>query len=323
MTHLNIACFVPRHYDYLAATLIQGLIHLGHNCLGSENANYVHKISPRRMRDFLNQCDIVIVFSGSKNLGVLENIQTKAHRVYVDGSDFPYVKAPKIIFDYLFKREILRCVNTEAYPLQFGVKDHYIQKQTLNCKWLVSFVGAMTNYTRLSVQEYLRSQNAPDIFAGSTNERAYDGKSGYPLKTPDYSSIINNSLGSIDIPGLGWDCGRTWEVLGSGALLIQARSELLYCEELIENEHFIAFSNLKELAEIINEMRQKPQKYMEIRKVGYQNALRKHSSKARAEYFLNILKVGKPNSFLGTEQVSIGQTHNIIRKVKKLLSRNI
>ena len=320
MMQLNISCFVPSHYDYLATTLIQGLLSLGHNCLGLEDSNYVRKVSKKEMRIFARKCDIIIVFSGSEGHNVLIEVESLVTKVYVDGSDFPYVKAPKIAFDYFFKRELLRCVENKAYPLQFGVKNHYVQRQNFDFKWLVSFVGAMSNYTRLSVEKYLCSRAEPDIFVGGTNERAYDGKSGYPLKTPHYSDILNRSLASIDVPGLGWDCGRTWEILGSGALLIQVRSELLYCEKLTEDEHFIGFSNLEELAAILDEIRQRPQKYLEIRKAGYIHALRKHSSKARANYFLDIIEKNIPNSFVGTEELVRDIKGFSLKKVKKFLT---
>ncbi len=95
------------------------------------------------------------------------------------------------------------------YSLQFGVKDHYVKTQTFNYKWFVLFVGAVSNFARLSVQEFSRAQNAPNIFIEGTNERAYDGKSGHSLVSPLYSEIVNNRMASIDIPGLEWGCGRT------------------------------------------------------------------------------------------------------------------
>ncbi len=70
----------------------------------------------------------------------------------------------------------------------------------------------------------------------------------------------------------------------------------------------------------MSEIRTKPQKYIGIRKAGYQHTLKKHSSKAIAEYFLKIIEEYEENRFWGTEQVISGIGQWALTKVKHLFS---
>ena len=323
-SQFKIACLVPPHYDYLASTLIEGLISLGHQCIGIEDSNHVKKLSKSKLEHFLKDCDLIIVFQGDLvDCGLLDTT-SPAVKVFVDGSDLPSIsEMPNVTFNYVFKRELLDIISHNyspiMYPLQFGIENRYTQAQKTDFKWSISFVGSMSNFQRLTVQEYLNALRDPSIFAGGTGERAYNGSAGMPLPTPKYFDILNNSFASVDIPGLGWDCGRTWEILGSGALLIQFRSELIYSTQLIENKHFIGFSSLAELEQIILKIRNNFNHYKKIREDGYRFALEQHSSKARAMYFLEVLNTEVPSNTEGTRPLR----SNIIRHYRKKISQGL
>ena len=317
---LKIACFVPPHYDYLASTLVEGLMGLGHICAGLEEANYIEKLNKTKFKFFLKSCDLIIIFQGgSVNCKFLDGTGSTV-KVFVDGSDLPSIsEMPDVTFNYVFKRELLAVINLNhsqiMYPLQFGIETRYQKVQKTEFKWSISFVGSMSNFQRLAVQEYLKSLNDPSIFTGTTGERAYNGSAGLPLPTPKYFDLLNNSFASIDIPGLGWDCGRKREILGSGALLIQFRSELIYSTRLIENEHFIGFSSLDELNKIILNIRNDLSHYNKIRKDGYKFALKHHSSKARAIYFLDVIDNETPSNTKGTKQYRRKLFQNYRKKI--------
>ena len=322
LSKFEIACLVPPHYDYLASTLIEGLAGLGHRCAGLENSNHVERLSRSKFKHFLKKCNIIIVFQGNSVNCEFLDVSSPAVKVFVDGSDLPSMsEMPKITFDYVFKRELLKIIYNRKspilYPLQFGVENRYTQPQKTDFQWLASFVGSMSNFQRLAVHEYLNSLNDISIFTGSTGERAYNGSAGLPMSTPKYFGILNNSFASIDIPGLGWDCGRTWEILGSGALLLQFRSELIYSTKLIENEHFIGFSSLEELNEILAKIKNNFDHYNQVRKDGYRFSLTNHSSKARAVYFLDILNTQKSSYVKGTRRLQINLTQRYRNKISQ------
>ena len=326
LSKFKIACLVPPHYDYLASTLIEGLVGLGHRCIGLENSNHVEKLSKSEFKQFLKKCNIIIVFQGNSVNCKFLDVSSLAVKVFVDGSDLPSMsEMPKITFDYVFKRELLRLVYNKkspiVYPLQFGVENRYTQPQKTDFQWSASFIGSMSNFQRLAVHEYLKSLNDVSIFTGGTGERAYNGLAGFPLETPKYFEILNNSFASIDIPGLGWDCGRTWEILGSGALLVQLRSELIYSAKLVENEHFIAFSSLEELNNILSNIKNNSKHYDQVRKNGYRFSLTNHSSKARASYFLNILATEKSNYIQGTRPLPSSVVKGYSKKISQVKAR--
>lgn len=106
-----------------------------------------------------------------------------------------------------------------------------------------------------------------------------------------YLNQINNSRASVSIPGGGFDTLRFWEILAQGSLLISKRVSLQMKNPLREGVHYLAFDTLDELNNIIEWIYKNPDKVDEIRKSGHEFALKNHTSKARAEYFLNEVKL--------------------------------
>lgn len=105
-----------------------------------------------------------------------------------------------------------------------------------------------------------------------------------------YFNQINDSRASISIPGGGFDTLRFWEILAQGSLLISKRIPLQMKNPLIEGKHYLAFDAFDELKKIIEWVYINPDKVDVIRKSGQKYALKHHTSKARAQYFLNEIK---------------------------------
>ena len=133
-SQFKIACLVPPHYDYLASTLIEGLISLGHQCIGIEDSNHVKKLSKSKLEHFLKDCDLIIVFQGDLvDCGLLDTL-SPAVKVFVDGSDLPSIsEMPNVTFNYVFKRELLDIIS-HNWPHQWP----YLWPCMWPCLWSVS-----------------------------------------------------------------------------------------------------------------------------------------------------------------------------------------
>lgn len=318
---LKIACLLQPHYDYLCASIIEGLNLLGHDCIGLENSNYCKKISKNEFKRFSAKCDLLIIFSGNLvDIGLLGDI--KADRVvFVDGTDHPEIAAvPNISINHVFKRELLlatrRKFGDSISPLSFAIERRYLNAvDAIKCID-VSFIGSMSNFMRSSVKEFLLCKENLVCFAGGTAEIAYDGVAGMPLSTPKYYNLLAQSSASIDIPGRGWDCARTWEIVAAKAALIKFRPEIIYPSALIEGDHFLGFNTLDELDGILNSLINKPKEISDMAARCYQYALAHHTTLARAQYFLSEI-YSREISTVSLENLKVydfNATHYFIRR---------
>ena len=100
---------------------------------------------------------------------------------------------------------------------------------------------------------------------------AYDRNK--PVQRPDYNTYrdeLSNSLIGLNFTWKGEEdvlVTRTWEILSSGVLLIQNKSEVL--RGLLEpGNHYLEFSSNQELLEILHDLRENPHKMNEIALAG-------------------------------------------------------
>jgi len=292
---LSVACLIPPHYDYLCSTVIEGLNELGHRCLALEASNYAIQVSNVYFNNFIKESDIVLVFSGNLvDTSPLKYVNKRSIIAFVDGTDLPEVATmPPIEFNLIFKRELLagtkKLLGDRIVGLQFGIEKRYLSGVKKNKSIKLSFVGSMSNFLRSTVHQELLSIDDPEIFSGGTGEIAYDGINGYAKDTPKYFSILQNSLASVDVPGRGWDCGRTWEIIGSGAALIKYRSPLISQIGLIEEEHYFGFSNLDELHSLWIKLSSGSPKFLNVAEHCLEFSLNNHTTKARAQQLLDAL----------------------------------
>ena len=104
----------------------------------------------------------------------------------------------------------------------------------------------------------------------------------------EYYSQIRNSRACISVPGGGFDTLRFWEILGMGSLLISKRVPLQMPHPLIDGIHYKAFDTREEFEQVIDWLYANPEEADQIRRQGHEHALKYHSSRARAEYFMDI-----------------------------------
>lgn len=286
-----ISYIIPPNYDFLAASIVEGLKECGHMVYTSEDSNYGYFLKRKKFINIANKSDLLLIHSGTYcDYSILRSI-THCKVVYIDGSDFPWLDK---ILDYpinlVFKRELLRNDNQNIFPLPFSVEKRYLKNYTTK-KTKITFISTVNNYYRRSIQQYLLNMKLNDeiLFIGNTAERSYTGISGLPSPTPKYYKLLGESIASINFPGKGWDCARYWEIIASKACLISPMIEIKIPNPFKENIHYLKFSNLEELKYQIKFCIENPAKAEEIANNAYMHMLEYHTSKVRAEYLLKVI----------------------------------
>ena len=287
---MNIAYIVSPNYDYLASSIIEGLTELGHAVYTTENSNYGYYLSRTDFCRIANNCELLIIGSGRfTDYSYLKQIQ-HPKTIYVDGSDYPGLESNSPFpVNLIFKRELLKsdilAKAKSIFPLPFAAEKRYFDNLSLKRTIPVSFVCAMSNYMRRSIKESIKS-NFANCFVGSTGERAYNGTSGVAVSTPKYSRILDQSMISVNAPGKGWDCARYWEIIAHRACLVTQRIEIEIPNPFIEDQHFLAFSDMGELIEKVNKLLDSPSLASELSNAAFEHLCLYHTSRKRAEYLL-------------------------------------
>jgi hypothetical protein len=302
---MNIAYITPPNYDFLCSTLIEGLTEIGHKVFTSTNSNYGIYLNRNHFIDTANKAEILIIGSGSYiDYSILKKIKHNKV-IYVDGSDYlNFEKQLDYPINLVFKREILlnHTINL-VFPLPFAAENRYFKNYNLE-KNIISFVSTMSNYFRRSAKMAILNNFTDNIFVGTTGERSYNGISGIPSSTPIYNKLIAESIASINIPGKGWDCARYWEIISNKTCLITQRLSIQIPNNFIENVHYLGFSTIEELIEKISYIRSNPNLGLEMGIRAYNHLVDFHTTKKRAEYFLNIInKHYENNIFVNFEKV--------------------
>lgn len=282
-------------YDYLSATVIEGLTLAGHDVRCTEAANHGRRIDDADLVPFAHSADLVVVGSGD---GVRLDLLPHIHNprlVYVDGRDQADLSLPPgVQAAAVFKRELSA---TYAYdpagrvePLPFAAEQRYLQACQAPIRDIaVSFLANLhTNPLRYSIAVRLAALGRADVMAGMTGERAYDpwSPSGNPIATPMYHQMLARSRVSINMPGAGYDCARYWEILAAGALLFTWQPDILIPNGFTDQLDCVTFTSLAEFETKLQWLLSSPAEADEIARRGHERLLAFHTSTARAEWFL-------------------------------------
>ena len=294
---MRFVCITSPYYDYLTATLIEGLQELGHDIFASENSNYATNTSNSRIRKEAEKADSIIVFSNNQVRTWLVEDIANPNKVYVDGSDrqefrvYPYIR-----FKLVFKRELSRCWENKAvepvYPLPFAAEKRYFKPIYLPRDIRVSFAANLNNNTmRYSVHQRLLNRREPTIFSGSTGEHAYSSKKarGLPIETPKYRDILYRSRIAVNVAGAGYDCARFWEIPAAGALLFTQELDIFIPNPFTDGTNCVIFRSLDEFSEKLDFLMSSSSNVSMMAESGREHLLKYHTTIKRAEYFLKVV----------------------------------
>jgi hypothetical protein len=288
----------PPRYDYLAATLTEGLLELGCEVRASEAANYAEKLADADIPTYAEAADLIIVGpNGLVRAGLVEGL-VNPRIVHVDGGDLQALAPQESIrFKIVFKRELNRRYPDPAasflFPLPMAAERRYFSASAPQRDIMVSFVANMiTNTLRESVHRRLLNLNHPQVITGTTGERAYDQAAprGLPIETPQYRELLHRSVISVNVPGAGYDCARFWEILAARAMLFSFEPDIVIPDGFTDGVDYVAFRSLDEFDEKLGYYAGRLDLVHEIAERGHQRLLAHHTSRARAAYFLQIVR---------------------------------
>ena len=284
-------------YDYLTASLMEGLVALGHEVLTTETVGVGHKLTDAEIFPAAESSDVIVVGS---NLGVRTHLMQgvkNPRKVFVDGSDFQdFEVTNNIRFKIVFKRELSRC-NIDAehqfiFPLPFAAEQRYFTKELPEKDLLVTFLATMrTNPWRGSIHQRLMNLRHPGVISGATNERAYDPNRprATPTETPQYRQLLRRSRISVSVAGAGFDTARFWEILAAKAMLFTQELDIVIPQGFTDGVDYVVFRSLDEFDEKLAYYLDHLDQVREIAQRGHDRVCAHHTSAARAGQFLEIV----------------------------------
>ncbi len=293
---MKIICIQSTVYDYLTATLIEGLRELGHTIIASENSNFAQRSKDSLIKKQAESADLIIVFSNKGVRSTLIKNVDNLHKVFVDGSDPQNFCVPSdILFEAVFKRELNKCwinkMQEPVFPLPFAAEKRFFQGSSPSVRDIdLSYVaGLSSNTVRYSVFHRLLRKNRERFFVGPTDESAYRHTriKGGPTETPVFRDILFRSRISVNVIGGGYDCARYWEILASGAMLLTQELEIQIPDAFTDGINCFTFSSMDELDDKVDMLLSNPSVIEEVAEAGYAHLLSHHTTKARAQYFLD------------------------------------
>lgn len=282
-------------YDYLTATLIEGLNELGHELVCTEASNYGRALPDDKVLALAESADLIVVGS---NAGVRHHLLqgvSNPRLIFVDGGDgAQFDVPPSLRFKAVFKRELCRedravGPNHAVFPLPFAAERRYFTPPVAK-DILVSFIATLrTNPLRNSIHVRLQNQNNPAIVSGSTSERSYSVGQPRPLPigTPNYHQILARSLISVSVPGMGWDCARFWEILAARAMLLTFTPDIVIPDGFKDGIDYATFASLDEFESKLKFYTAKPERAQKVAAKGHERLLAHHTTAHRAAYFLD------------------------------------
>ena len=305
---LKIVCLIPPHYDFLCATVVDGLKQLNCRLYCSERSNNSTEKEYAPFRDMpgrCNDCDFILLFSNT-NYSNRKQFVTEygmAHKtVYVDGSDHERLEDPEALdtFRVCFKRELLFSKSTikpgitskNASPLPFSAEQAYLGYNAEGTEKDISvsctLVPNSLSPKRYKINDFVKNLKIPDAVIGSVSKGNYRTESGDRSKE-EYFRILARSRISISYPGLGFDTGRFWEILACKALLFSPPVKIKMPHPFLEFKHFIPYETLSQLKSRLLYYLDHEEELKKIAGAGHKHLLKYHTSKERARYLLNIV----------------------------------
>ena len=300
---MKIICIQSPIYDYLTSTLIEGLQLLGHTIMSTENSNYQKKSNDTLLKKNAENADLLIFFSNKLVRYNLLSGVDNPNKIFVDGDDSQKFLIPNFIkFKAIFKRELNRYYinkfNENIFPLPFAAEKRYFFHQKVHRDISISYVANMHSAYRYAVYECLTSKNIKSSYLGTTTEpRGNSNIKGGPKETPIFRNILYRSNISVNVIGGGYDCARYWEILSSGALLLTQNLDILIPNPFMGDINCVTFNSLKELDEKVDFLLDNKDLVSSLAHNGYKHLINFHTTKARAEYFLDCLNNIKEDSF--------------------------
>lgn len=321
INEVKIACITPdSKRDYLCETVLEGFNELGHELIVSDPGNGFCELAmaDEEFVTAANNSHILLVFFGKQRNNrsprryLIDQVKLPKSRIaYIDGSEWSYTgwegknQATSSLVDpslrrgepWIDKEMLQRCgwyFKRECYPqdiqhgimpLPFAMCNRHIIKQSITERDIDIFCafGHEKTGLRREVNQFMTyTRDNQDI----NNKLNIVVKSG--LNQDQYKDHLLRSKVVIDAWGGGDTNDRMWEAIGSGALILYQRHNVITHNPLIDWVHAASYTNISELSNVIDKLFSKCN-VTEIANNGLIHALTYHKAKHRAEEILKYV----------------------------------
>lgn len=289
-------------YNYLEATVAQGLQALGHTVYGAFGS-WQNYCVPHEGEPF----DVFLQCIDNQKTQVPVDVPT----VYIWGDDSGsdavptnYPDLDSIQAHAIFVRDYRGGGGPRVRPMNFGVEDRYFcahngQPKPLSERPIdVIFAGRWDNCP--GRRELLKSiqQAFPDnnlLFESHvfTDRDGYWSQwvTGHCVHSASYYDALADSKIILSPMGAGPDCARHWEAMASGGIpLIQGMPTIQVPPALEAGTDCMVFNTADEAIDIIRDiLADTSGKYQTVADRAYLHARSRHSTVARARYIMETL----------------------------------
>lgn len=301
-------------YDFLTATLLEGLNQLEADgrvrVVAREASNYAPRgrVWPRDkiLRERRGFDAVILGTNKEVDTELFEAMPEIPLRLCVDGADEPGFAHDPSRFHAYFKRELRpEDWRPGVHPCPFAIERRWWRPVARRRPILLSACMTRRDGERARTLDFLEALDAPDLVVGPVAPGLLTGPLGVlrrqcTLRTwwrqpfavghnRRYQRVLRRSRLSLCVPGVGFDTGRWWEILGSGAVLVSREPEILMPHPFEPGEHYLRYRSLEELEEILARARREPGRLEALRERAVTHAGRHHTTRERARHVLDVV----------------------------------
>ena len=284
----------PKQYDFLTASVVEGVSELGRPFTTARHSNYGHTKWTDPAWRKISKDDIILDFNGSKRTRQFLRWLGHANVFRVDGTDHMYAgMEDRDLYRGLYKREHSRALGAREemgiWPFPFAAENRYFRSTLPEKDIFLSCMLAKKNKPFRSVVESELMAIAKDNwFVGPTGERAGKMSRGSNLPTPKYNDILSRSRISVSVMGAGYDCARFWEVPAVKALLLSQALPIRMPHPFTDGVNAVFFETADELLARVAELESGKLDCEAIAQAGYDHLKQYHSTAARAAHLRDV-----------------------------------
>ena len=324
-----IAITPDRKFDAVAPSVIEGLYDLGAEEIASDPGNGVKRVySDDEIVSHSRDADFVFAFWGKirgnrpPKYYLLDRINRPDITAYVDGSEWTctgYQDTNEKIFAPWVGKEINKQIFEAKNNPSRCKGSPWINKSMLAyCKWyfkrecywedyesgIIPFnVGCINKYfgnfqniekeidifcSYGHVMTGLRHET--EIICKKLKKEGFNVVFAQNLSHEEYLKTIAKSYISVSAWGAGNSCMRLWESMANKTCCFRQKTIIEFPNEPVDGEHCVVYSSPEEFEKKIRWYLKNKDICVKIGQKGFDHAVKYHSSRAKVEYMLDIMK---------------------------------
>lgn len=290
-------------YDYMDATVFQGLKLLGHEVygLGENQSNYLIPYKGGGYDVFIQ----TVPFSAVQRRKGIPKILVWGADTGQGRDAFNIPNFQEHDFDAAFIRDYRGGGPANVFPLHFGIEKRYYcatgdrpEKLLSEREIDVAFLGRYDDYPkRIELLKKIKDAFSNDynvLIDGHRFNKAdnYWTKwvNGHCCHCPDYFEALQNTKIIVSPMGAGPDCARHWEAFASGGVPLVEFMPIVYIPPApVDGMDWVLFRDPKESVIKIKELLSDLPAAQRIAYRSFETGKKYHTTEKRAQYILDIM----------------------------------